>query len=193
MQCTKLFPQNNITDLISGITFIVLFSQEKTERKHTHKHTHPPTHPHTHTHTHTHTWTIIWSGFVRVVGWTRSCIHKVVAPAKPLTNTWQFPLWLGSLYPFICFTILSPNPKILFSPSYVIGLLPAVVFVAGAFFDKRVNCWDVLAFLIPLTFSRKVLLSLLPQVSFNCFVFSTWWFSLLPWSRDFHFQLPIVL
>ena len=49
---TESFPRHNIAGLISGITFIVLFSQEnpllwKEMNTHTHKHTH------THTHTHT--------------------------------------------------------------------------------------------------------------------------------------------
>ena len=48
---TEPFPQNNIAGLISGITYFILFSQEKYFRwKETHTHTH------THTHTqHTHT------------------------------------------------------------------------------------------------------------------------------------------
>ena len=45
---TKSFPQHNIAGLISCITFIVLFSQEKPLRwkeinTHTHTHTHKPT------------------------------------------------------------------------------------------------------------------------------------------------------
>ena len=49
---TESFPRHNIAGLISGITFIVLFSQEKPllwKEMNTH------THKHTHTHTHTHT------------------------------------------------------------------------------------------------------------------------------------------
>ena len=57
---TKSFPQHNIAGLISAITFIVLFSQDKPLRwkeinTHTHTHTHIYTHTHTHTHTHTQT------------------------------------------------------------------------------------------------------------------------------------------
>ena len=58
---TKSFPQHNIAGLTSGVTYTVLFSQEKPSRwrkyTHTQTHTHiqPPTHPPTHTHTHTHT------------------------------------------------------------------------------------------------------------------------------------------
>ena len=56
---TESFPQHNIASLISGITFIVLFSQEKPLRwkgihTHTHTHTHAHTRTHTRTHTHTH-------------------------------------------------------------------------------------------------------------------------------------------
>ena len=52
---TELFPPHNIADLISGITFIVLLSQEKPLRwKEINTHTHTHTHTHT-THTHTHT------------------------------------------------------------------------------------------------------------------------------------------
>ena len=50
---TESFPQHTIADLSSGITFNVLFSQEKPLRLkeiNTHTHTH-----NTHTHTHTHT------------------------------------------------------------------------------------------------------------------------------------------
>ena len=46
------FPQHNIASLISGITFTVLFSQEKPLQW---KEIHKNTHKHTHTHTHTHT------------------------------------------------------------------------------------------------------------------------------------------
>ena len=49
---TESFPRHDIAGLISGITFIVLFSQEKPllwKEMNTH------THKHTHTHTHTHT------------------------------------------------------------------------------------------------------------------------------------------
>ena len=49
---TESFPQHNIADLISGITFIVLFSQEKPLRW---KEMNTQTHTHTHTHTHTNT------------------------------------------------------------------------------------------------------------------------------------------
>ena len=53
---TESFPQHNIVGLISGITFIILFSQEKRLRwKEIKTHTHTHTHPHTHAHTHTHT------------------------------------------------------------------------------------------------------------------------------------------
>ena len=68
---TEVFPQHHIAGLISGTTFIVLFSQETFlygERKlinththahaHTHTHTHTLTHSHTHTLTHSHTRTI---------------------------------------------------------------------------------------------------------------------------------------
>ena len=52
---TKSFPQHNIAGLISGITFIVLFSQEKPLRwKEINTHTH--THTHTHTNPHLRTW-----------------------------------------------------------------------------------------------------------------------------------------
>ena len=56
---TESFPKHNIAGLISGITFIVLFSTmplswKKTHTQtHTHACMHPPTHTHTHTHTHT--------------------------------------------------------------------------------------------------------------------------------------------
>ena len=43
---TELLPQRNIADLISGITFAVLFSRQKEINTHTHTHTH--THIHTH-------------------------------------------------------------------------------------------------------------------------------------------------
>ena len=52
---TESFPQHNIAGLISGITFIVLFSTTPLSWKKTHTHTHACTHPPTHTHTHTHT------------------------------------------------------------------------------------------------------------------------------------------
>ena len=55
---TEIFPQHTNAELISGITFIVLFSQEKPLRSkeiNTHRHTHTQTHTHTHIHTHTHT------------------------------------------------------------------------------------------------------------------------------------------
>ena len=53
---TESFPRHNIAGLISGITFIVLFSQEKPLLwKETNTHTHTQTQTHTHTHTHTHT------------------------------------------------------------------------------------------------------------------------------------------
>ena len=62
---TEVFPQHHIAGLISGTTFIVLFSQETFlygERKliNTHTHTHTDTHTRTHarTHTLTHTGTI---------------------------------------------------------------------------------------------------------------------------------------
>ena len=50
---TEKFPQHNIADLNSGISFIVLCSQEKHLRwkeisTHTHTHTHTRTHTHTH-------------------------------------------------------------------------------------------------------------------------------------------------
>ena len=57
----EVFPLQNIADLISGITFIVLFSQAKsfTVKGNKHKDTHPHTHMHTNTlcimHTHKHT------------------------------------------------------------------------------------------------------------------------------------------
>ena len=52
---TKSFPQHNIAGLISAITFVVLFSQEKPLRwKEINTHTHTHTYTHTHTHTHTH-------------------------------------------------------------------------------------------------------------------------------------------
>ena len=58
---TKSFPQHNIAGLTSGITYTVLFSQEKPSRwrKYTHTQTHTHTHPPTHTHTHTHTHTLV--------------------------------------------------------------------------------------------------------------------------------------
>ena len=46
---TESFSQHTIADLNSGITFIVLFSQEKPLRW-------KDINTHTHTHTHTHTW-----------------------------------------------------------------------------------------------------------------------------------------
>ena len=49
---TESFPQHTIADLNSGITFTVLFSQEKPLRWKeidTHTHTHTLTHTHTHT------------------------------------------------------------------------------------------------------------------------------------------------
>ena len=46
---TESFPQCNISGLISGIIFIVLFSQEKPFRL-------KEINTHTHTHTHTHTY-----------------------------------------------------------------------------------------------------------------------------------------
>ena len=52
----EVFPLQNIADLISGITFIVLFSQVKsfTVKENKHKDNHPTTtHPHTHIHTNT--------------------------------------------------------------------------------------------------------------------------------------------
>ena len=49
---SEIFPQHPIADIISGITFIVLFSQEMS---YTHTYTRTRTHAHTHTHTHTHT------------------------------------------------------------------------------------------------------------------------------------------
>ena len=50
---TESFPQHNIASLISGITFIVSFSQEKPLRwKGIHTHTHAHAHAHAHTHTH---------------------------------------------------------------------------------------------------------------------------------------------
>ena len=67
---TEIFSQHSIVDLISGITFIVLFSHEKHIRwkernARTRSHTH--THTHTRTHTHTHKSTIflttsMWNG-----------------------------------------------------------------------------------------------------------------------------------
>ena len=55
----KSFPQHNIAGLISGNTFIVLFSQEKPlwwkEITHTHTHKHTHTHTHTHIYIYTHT------------------------------------------------------------------------------------------------------------------------------------------
>ena len=50
---TESFPQHNIAGMISGITFIVLLSQEKPLRWkeiHTHTHTHTRTHIHTQIH-----------------------------------------------------------------------------------------------------------------------------------------------
>ena len=50
---TESFPQHNIVGLISGITFIILFSQEKRLRWKeikTHTHTHTRTHTRTRTH-----------------------------------------------------------------------------------------------------------------------------------------------
>ena len=54
----RVISQHNIAGLISGITFIVLFSQEKPlrwKKIHTHARTHTHTHTHANTHTHTHT------------------------------------------------------------------------------------------------------------------------------------------
>ena len=49
---TESFSQHNFAGLISGITFIVLLSQEKPLRwKEMHTHTHTRAHAHTHTHT----------------------------------------------------------------------------------------------------------------------------------------------
>ena len=51
---TESFPQHSIAGLISGISFVVLFSQEKPLRwkdTHTHTHTHARMHARTHTHT----------------------------------------------------------------------------------------------------------------------------------------------
>ena len=62
---TESFPQHNIAGLISGITFIVLFSTtplswKKTHTQtHTHACMHPPTHPHPHPHPHPHTHTTV--------------------------------------------------------------------------------------------------------------------------------------
>ena len=43
---TESFPQHSITGLISGITFIVLFSQNFTVEGNKHTHTHAHTHTH---------------------------------------------------------------------------------------------------------------------------------------------------
>ena len=58
---TESFPQHNIAGLISGITFIVLFIQEKplwwkeiNAHTHTHTHMYACTHAHMHAHTHAH-------------------------------------------------------------------------------------------------------------------------------------------
>ena len=52
---TESFPQHNIVGLISGITFIVLFSQEKHLRwKKINTHTHTRARARTHAHTQTH-------------------------------------------------------------------------------------------------------------------------------------------
>ena len=48
---TESFLQHNISELISGSTFIVLFSQDQPLRL---KETNSHKHTHTHTHTHTH-------------------------------------------------------------------------------------------------------------------------------------------
>ena len=49
---TESFSQHNFAGLISGITFIVLLSQEKPLRwKEIHTHTHTRARTHTHTHT----------------------------------------------------------------------------------------------------------------------------------------------
>ena len=46
---TESFPQHNIAGLISGITFVVIISQEKPLRwKEINTHTPAQTHPHTH-------------------------------------------------------------------------------------------------------------------------------------------------
>ena len=55
---TKIFPQHNIAGLIFGITFIVLFSQEK-----------PLGWKEKHTHTHTQTNNIIYSTIALVIVW----------------------------------------------------------------------------------------------------------------------------
>ena len=49
---TEIFPQGNIAGLISGVTFIILFSQEKPLRG---KEINTYTHAHTRTHIHTNT------------------------------------------------------------------------------------------------------------------------------------------
>ena len=49
---TESFPQQNIADLISGMTFVVLLSQETPLRW-------KEINPHTHTHTHTQTDVVI--------------------------------------------------------------------------------------------------------------------------------------
>ena len=57
---TEVFPQHNIAGLISGITFVVLFSQEKPlwwKKINTYTYTHIHTHTHTHTLSHTDTQT----------------------------------------------------------------------------------------------------------------------------------------
>ena len=59
---TKWFPQHNIADLISGITFIVLFQSGEASTVEGNKHINTHTHTYTHTHTHTHTNTqSVWS------------------------------------------------------------------------------------------------------------------------------------
>ena len=53
---TEIFPQGNVAGLISGITFIVLLSQEKPLRW---KEINTYTQAHTHTHAHAHTQKLI--------------------------------------------------------------------------------------------------------------------------------------
>ena len=80
---TESFPQHNIADLNSGITFIVLFSQEKPLRwKEINTHTNTNTHTHTHTHTHTNTVNIKHRFHGSIPGQCQACaINSIFEPA----------------------------------------------------------------------------------------------------------------
>ena len=63
---TEIFPQHTITEMISGITYVVQSAEAFTLKgnKHTDTDTDTDTDTHTHTHTHTHTLTgkFTWPG-----------------------------------------------------------------------------------------------------------------------------------